>query len=97
MTTTVIETPVWKETLTQWLRLSGKEKIISINNLTVFHNKKQIEVDVSKLVSDAELRIKIIDMPTMDIIKFIISPMTMEFRPNEIHAEGDDTIVFWWD
>jgi hypothetical protein len=97
MTTAVIESPVWKDTLTHWLRLSGKEKIISINNLTVFDNKKQIEVDVSKLVSDAELRIKIINMPTMDLIKFIISPMTMEFRPDEIRVDGDDTIVFWWD
>jgi hypothetical protein len=97
MTTAVTETPVWKETLTQWLRLSGKEKIVSINNLMIFDNKKQIEVDVSKLVSDAELRIKIIDMPAMDIIKFIVSPITMEFRADEIRVEGDDTIVFWWD
>lgn len=85
----------FKDTLTHALWLRGDDLVIK--NLTALSEKGSIKLDVSKLLSDSELRIGLIDITSQDMIKYIVGPIVSSTRPDVLNMENDNTLYFWWD
>lgn len=85
----------FKDTLMHALWLRGDDLVIK--NLTALSEKGSIKLDVSKLLSDSELRIGLIDITSQDMIKYIVGPIVSSTRPDVLNMENDNTLYFWWD